>query len=249
MSRFVLVHGAFVGGWIWEPLATRLRSEGHAVEAPDLPGSGADQMPVTGVTLDSCAARVCETLLNSKEPALLVGNSMGGLIATRAAARCAERVAALVYVAAFAPQDGQSLLALTQLPEGAGDQVQANIVVDGDPPAATMPDAASRDALYGSCAMDVAAWAIAQQRPQPVAPFVTPVSLPPGVLDGIPRFYVRCLRDHAIPVPLQRKMAADVGCVEIIELDTDHTPQLSMTAQLADALEHFASRLARPAKA
>ena len=47
-------------------------------------------------------------------------------------------------MAAFLPSDGQSLLDLTQLPEGAGDQVQANLVVDGDPPVATMPPDAAR---------------------------------------------------------------------------------------------------------
>ena len=247
MARFVLVHGAFSGGWIWEPLAKRLRAAGHTVEAPDLPGSGDDQTPASGVTLDSCAARVCETVRKSSQPCLLVGNSMGGLIATQAAARCPEQVAALVYVAAFAPHDGQSLLDLTRLPEGAGDQVQANIVIEGNPPVATMPAAASRDALYGSCPVDVAAWAIARQRPQAVEPFASPVSIPPGILAGIPRYYVLCRRDRAIPPELQRRMSREAGCASVIELDTDHTPHLSAPAQLADALEQFAKDFARPA--
>lgn len=112
---------------------------------------------------------------------------------------------------------------------------------------ATMSTAASRDALYGSCSEDVAAWAIAKQRPQAVAPFATPVSIPAAALSGIPRYYVRCLRDRAIPVALQRRMSAEVACAEVIEFDTDHTPQLSMPAQLADALEYFAAHLAHAA--
>lgn len=249
MARFVLVHGAFTGGWIWEPVVKRLTAAGHTVDAPDLPGSGDDHTPVAGVTLDSCAARVCDALQRNSEPAILVGNSMGGLIATQAAARCPGRVAALVYATAFAPHDGQSLLDLTQLPEGAGDQVQANIVVEGNPPVATMPAAASRDALYGSCAEEVAAWAIAKQRPQAVAPFASPVSIPPGALAGIPRYYVLCLRDRAIPPALQRRMSQEAGCVDVVELDTDHTPHLSMPAPLADALNRFAAHRARSAGA
>ena len=192
MARFVLVHGAFSGAWIWAPLMERLQAAGHSVEAFDLPGLGDDHTPVSEVTLDACAARLCEVLATSSEPAIVVGNSMGGIIATQGAARCPERVAALVYVAAFMPKDGQSLLDLTKLPEGAGDQVQANLVVEGEPPVATMPAAASGPALYGSCAEDVAAWAIARQRPQPVAPFATPVSIPSGALDGINRYAVLC---------------------------------------------------------
>ena len=246
MARFVLVHGAFAGGWIWEPLAKQLVSAGHTVDAPDLPGSGEDYTSPTGVTLDSCAARVCQSLQKNSEPSLLVGNSMGGLIATQAAARCPDRAAALVYVAAFAPQDGQSLLDLTRLPEGAGDQVQANITIEGDPPVATMPASASREALYGSCPGEVAAWAIARQRPQAVAPFATPVSIPTGALTGTPRYYVLSLRDRAIPPALQRRMSKEVACAEVKELDTDHTPQLSMPEQLAQILIHFATHRAHP---
>src|SRR3954464_7849188 len=100
MARFVLVHGAFAGAWIWGPLMERLRAVGHAVEAFDLPGLGDDHTPVSEVTLEACAARLCEVLARSAEPAIVVGNSMGGIIATQGAARCPGRVAAIVYVAA-----------------------------------------------------------------------------------------------------------------------------------------------------
>jgi len=57
-------------------------------------------------------------------------------------ARCPQRVAALVYVAAFLPKGGQSLLDLTKLPEGADEQELANVVVEGEPAVAVMPAAA-----------------------------------------------------------------------------------------------------------
>jgi pimeloyl-ACP methyl ester carboxylesterase len=243
MARFVLVHGAFTGAWIWGPLVDALKAAGHSAEAFDLPASGDDPMPASAATLDTCATRLCEVLASSSEPAIVAGNSMGGIIATQGAARCPSRVKALVYVTAFLPKDGQSLLDLTKLPEGSGDQVQANITVDGEPPVATMPCAASRDALYGCCTDPVAAWAIARQRPQPVAPFVTPVSIPPGSLDGINRYYVVCTRDQAIPLPLQRRMIAENPCADVVELDTDHTPHLSKTDELAKALHRFATHL------
>jgi pimeloyl-ACP methyl ester carboxylesterase len=244
MARFVLVHGAFSGAWIWGPLKDRLEAAGHSAEAFDLPGLGDDNTPTSEVTLDAYAARLCEVLAAKSEPAIVVGNSMGGIVATQGAARCPERVAALVYAAAFIPNDGQSLLDLTKLPEGAGDQVQANISIEGEPPVAIMPADASRHALYGSCTEDVAAWAIARQRPQPVAPFVAPVSIAPGALDGINRYYVLCTGDKAIPPQLQRRMSTEHACVEVIELDTDHTPHLSRTNELAEALNRFAKHAA-----
>jgi pimeloyl-ACP methyl ester carboxylesterase len=245
MARFVFVHGAFAGAWIWGPLMERLKADGHSVEAFDLPGLGEDRTPAREVTLAACSSRLCDVLSRSPERAIVVGNSMGGIVATQGAAQCPWSVVALVYVAAFLPRDGQSLVDLTKLPEGAGDQVQANITVEGDPPVAFMPDGPSRDALYGSCTEDVAAWAIARHRPQPVEPFVTPVSIPAGTLDGVNRYYVLCARDRAIPPPLQRRMIAEGGCADIVELDTDHTPQLSKTNELADALNRFATHLSR----
>jgi pimeloyl-ACP methyl ester carboxylesterase len=249
MTRFVLIHGAFVGAWVWGPLTERLEAAGHRVEAFDLPGSGEDHTPVAEVTLDACVERLCEVLRAGEEPAVVVPNSMGGVITTMAAARCPERVASIVYVAAFLPEDGESLLDLTNLPEGADDQVQANVVLEGDPPVATMPDEASPDALYGCCSEEVAGWAIAHQRPQAVAPYATPVSLDDReAFEAIPRSYVLCTRDRAIPPRLQRLMADRGGCDEVIELDTDHSPHLSTTDELAGLVERLAMRSAPRAR-
>jgi pimeloyl-ACP methyl ester carboxylesterase len=244
MATFVLVHGAFSGAWIWRPLEKLLAADGHKSVAFDLPGVGEDQTPAGEVTLDSCAARVCEALAASSEPAILVGHSMGGMVATQAAGRAPGQVAALVYVSAFLPRDGQSLLALTRLPEGAGDQVQANIVVTDDPPVAVMPAVASKDALYGCCADEVAAWAISRQCPQPLAPMGTPVSIPSGSLDHVARYYVQCTQDRAIPPRLQRRMIAENECSGVFALDTDHTPHLSKTRELAGILNEIAAQLA-----
>jgi pimeloyl-ACP methyl ester carboxylesterase len=236
MTRYVLVHGAFAGAWCWEPVAAELRRRGHTVRVPDLPGSGADRTPVEQVTLEAYARRVCEELAADPEPAVLVGHSMGGVVITQAAADCPDRVDRLVYVAAFLPGDGDSLKALTELPEGAGDGVQNNMTVAGDPPVATMSRDAAREVFYGSCDDEQAAWALAHLGAQPVLPFVTPVSLDGGSAD-LPRTYVLCTADRAIPPALQRRMIRERPCAEVVELDVDHSPWLSATLPLVDALE------------
>src|SRR3990172_1861078 len=123
MARFVLVHGAFGGAWCWEPVTEPLEAAGHTVEALDLPGGGEDQTPIEDVTLESCAERVCTVLAQRPERAVLVGYSMGGAVVTQAAAMCPERIASLIFVCAFMPGDGQSLLDLTHLPEGKDDMI------------------------------------------------------------------------------------------------------------------------------
>src|SRR4051812_1033182 len=211
MARFVLVHGAFHGAWCWEPFVAELAARGHAAATLDLPGAGDDATPVAEVTLDAYARRICDALAAESEPVVLVGHSMGGMAIAQAAARCPENIARLVYVAAFLPADGQSLVDITQLPEGAGDMVQANMVVEGEPPVATMPEEAAREAFYGRCSPHQADWAIERLRPQPLAPFVTPVELE-GAEDGPtrpPRAYVVSTEDRAIPTALQRRLVAD----------------------------------------
>ena len=242
MARFVLVHGAFHGAWCWEPLVAELSGAyGHAVTTFDLPGHGDDETPVADVTLDAYAQRICDTLAEEPEPAVLVGHSMGGVAVTQAAARCPERIARLIYVAAFLPGDGQSLVDLTKLPEGAGDMVQENMDVDGEPPVGTMPATAAREAFYGKCSPQQADRASERLRPQALAPFVTPVELGDGGGEGPPRAYVVSTEDRALPTALQRRLVADNPDLDVVELDADHSPFLSATTELAAALDRFAA--------
>ncbi|MFZ0043726.1 MAG: alpha/beta fold hydrolase [Solirubrobacteraceae bacterium] len=241
MTRLVLVHGAFAGAWCWEPVIPGLRSAGYDVEAIDLPGAGADPTPLAKVTLDAYAERICD-VLERNEPAVLVGHSMGGMAITQAAARCPQHIAALIYVSAFMPEPGQSLLDLTALPEAADDQVQANLVVDGDPPIATMPAAAAPVALCHCATPEQAAWVVGRLGPQPVAAFAAPLKAGgrPEDFAGLPRAYVACLADRAIPPAMQRRMYQAAGCDPVIEIDADHFPFVSRTEELVAALDRIA---------
>lgn len=237
MARYVLVHGAFAGAWCWEPIIPALEAAGHTVIAIDLPGAGGDRTPVEGITLASCVARVCEAL---SEPSILVGSSMGGIVITQAANDRPANVEQLVFVCAFMPSNGQSLLDIAELPEGAGNQIQANMVVSGDPPVATLSDEAAALAVYNRCTPEQRAWAIPRRREQAVAPFATPVDVDDALLATIPRSFVLTLDDNAFTTGLQRRMISEHPCVSVVELDSDHAPYLSATEELAEALLSFA---------
>jgi pimeloyl-ACP methyl ester carboxylesterase len=213
------------------------------VDAIDLPGAGEDPTPVAEVTLDRYAERVCEVLAGGP-PAVLVGHSMGGMVITQAAARCPDRVDRLVYVAAFVPRDGESLIDLTKLPEAAGNLIQANMIVEGDPPVARMSPEAARAARYGCCDEEQVAYALARNGPQAVAPFTNPAALEgPGrdAFDALPRAYVLCLQDMAVRPPLQRLMSERAGCDPVVEIDTDHGVWASRPDEFAAALNRIAA--------
>jgi pimeloyl-ACP methyl ester carboxylesterase len=247
MARIVLVHGAFAGAWCWEPVLPGLRDAGHKVEAIDLPGSGEDPTPVGEVSLDAYAQRICDTVAAGPEPVVLVGHSMGGMAITQAAARCPEPLAALVYVAAFAPAEGQSLMELVAYPEAADDQVQANLVVAADAPVATLTGEGAIQAVYNCSTPEQAKWGERRHGPQALAPFEGRVSVPEDnreAFERLPRAYVMCTQDHAIPPAMQRRMLGDRGCDPVLELDTDHSPYVSRTGELVAALNQIVRELA-----
>src|SRR5262252_8381177 len=118
--------------------------------------------------------------------------------------------------------------------------IQANIVVEGDPLVAMLPDEAAAKAIYNCCTPEQIEAAVPRRRPQAVAPFTTPVSVDDAVLASIPRSYVLTRQDNAIPPGLQRRMIAEHPCRKVVELDTDHAPQLSATSALVEALVELA---------
>ena len=245
MARFVLVHGAFHGAWCWEPLQAALESGGHSVRTFDLPGSGEDETSVAEVTLDAYVGRICGVLAEEPEPVVLVAHSMGGVPMTQALRNCPDKIARAIYVAAFLPGDGQSLVDLTQLPEGEGDMVQAHMQVDGAPPVATLPADVIPEAFYGECTAEQAAWATERVRPQALAPFVTPVELGRDERFAAarpPRAYVVATKDRALPTALQRRLVGDNPGMDVVEIESDHSPFLSRTAELAAALATLAER-------
>ena len=241
MTRIVLVHGAFGGAWCWSRVVDPLERAGHTVEALDLPGGGDDRTPVEEITLEACAERVCDVLGAKPEPALLVGHSMGGVVITQAASDRPDRVEQLAFVCAFMPANGQSLLDLTRLPEGEADMIQANSTIEGDPPVVTLPPEATVQAVFNLCDEESIAWAMQRRRPQPLAPFTKPVAVDEAVLAAIPRSYVLTTHDQSIPPRLQRRMIAEHPCRKIFELDADHSPYLSATGDLVDALLELAA--------
>jgi pimeloyl-ACP methyl ester carboxylesterase len=117
MAIFVLVHGAWSGGWRWRQIANLLRAHGHEVFVPTLTGLGErSHLANANIDLSTHVQDVTNVMLfENLRDVILVGHSYGGMVITGASSAAAERIRTLVYVDAFLPGNGQSLADLAGL--------------------------------------------------------------------------------------------------------------------------------------
>lgn len=234
MTTFVLVHGSWHGAWCWHRVVPQLEARGHQALVPELPGHGEDATPVAQITLAAYAECVASVIRSATEPVVLVGHSFGGIVISQAAELVPERISRLVYLTAFLPADGQSLSRLaTADPDNA---VATSARISADQQFISLDLDRVRELLYADCPeSDIA---LAQQRlcAEPVRPFITPVTLTAGRAGSIPRAYIECLNDIAIPLWFQRQMHAAVPCDAVYSLAAGHSPFFAAPAELARLL-------------
>ncbi len=240
MATYLLIHGAWHGGWCWRKVIPLLEANGHKALAPDLPGNEEDETPLADVTLASYASRICEIAHAQPEPVILVGHSMGGIAITQAAENCPERMRALVYLTAFLPRNGESLVSWAlqdreSMVNPTTMEPQANGAIEFKPEHA-------REAFYGNCTDADFEFARSRLVAQSGSPFGVPVETSAARWGRIPRYYIECERDRAITLGLQREMQNHSPCQETFSIDTDHSPFLSMPEQLVDIFLRIARK-------
>jgi pimeloyl-ACP methyl ester carboxylesterase len=230
----VLVHGAWHGAWCYASLQDRLDRRGIASLAIDLPGHGASTLALGDLHGD--AQHVADVVEAWGRPVVLVGHSYGGAVITEAAVRTAH-VRHLVYLAAFAPNEGEGIMATLGGLERREVALSAAMQMRDDGTSVLDP-AAAVPALYGSCPPETIAAAVARLSPQPMATFGQPVTGSPRATIG--STYVVCLRDRAVHPDHQ--VAMSERCTHVVTFDTDHSPFASMPDETADVIE----RVVRP---
>src|SRR5262245_52181956 len=110
-TTFVLVHGAWHGGWCWKKLTPLLRAAGHDVFAPTLTGLGERSHLLTrDVDLDTHITDIVQVLeFEDLENVVLVGHSYGGMVITGVADKASDRISQLVYLDAILPENGKAI--------------------------------------------------------------------------------------------------------------------------------------------
>src|SRR5438876_7436826 len=109
MTTFVLIHGSYQGGRVWQPVANRQRGAGHTVYAPSLDGCAERKHSLRpGITTETHAAEIADLMFyEDLHNVVLVGTSSGGMVLCRAAEMRPDRIARVVFVDALALLDGE----------------------------------------------------------------------------------------------------------------------------------------------
>jgi pimeloyl-ACP methyl ester carboxylesterase len=238
MATFVLVHGAWHGGWCWSKLMPLLRAAGHVVEAPDLPAHGADPAPAAGVGLDAYCDRVCEVIDSLEGDVVLVGHSLGGVTITQVAARRSDRLQSLVYLAAFLP-DPEAIFA----PDEAMTSPELVAAVGPSEDGTTLLFAPKdlRYLFYEDCSDEDVAFARERLCPEPAGLVSGAVQVAGDRSGRVPRDYIVCLRDRALLPSGQRALIERHGCRNVYQMDTSHSPFFSAPEELARILGEIAT--------
>jgi len=186
MAIYVLVHGAWHGGWCWQRVAPLLRAAGHEVFTPTLTGLG-ERSHLAGpeIDLNTHIQDVVNVLeYEDLRKVILVGHSYGGMVITGVTEWAADRLDQVVYLDAFIPQNSQALVDLVapQFREGVQQQAQA---AGGLLP----PFPVER---YGVFADADVRWVGAKLAPHPFKTLTTAVRLTSSAAAALPRTYIYC---------------------------------------------------------
>ncbi len=223
MTTFVLIHGAYQGGWIWNPVAEQLRAKGHLVLAPTLDGCAERKGQLrAGINTETHADEVAELLFyNDLKDVVLAGTSTGGMVMARVAELARERVARVVFADALALLDGEALPDIVKRPTAVNTEL-------GTGP--SRQDFETR--LFADLDPRTRAWALDRCTPHPIAAMQAPVKLERFWGQAWNASVIWCRKSSNPPVAHQRR-TADKLQGRWHELDTGHYPMLTEPEALA----------------
>ncbi len=239
-DNFTLIHSAWLGGWQWGYVGAELNKGGYTYDAPDLPGHGADKTPAKDISLDSYVNTITEILDQKESKSILVGHSFGGVVASQVAQARPDKVKAIVYLCAFLLPDNTSFMDATQ--GVTTSEVLNNLVFSEDGTAVGIADSA----MHGAVAADVPADTFNGVKPnlvlEPTQPLAAKLSLTEQGYGSIPKYYVECTNDKAIPIDIQRAMQSTQTIENTYSIDSSHAVVFSQPGKVAEALDDIAKR-------
>jgi pimeloyl-ACP methyl ester carboxylesterase len=233
-ATFLVAHGAWSAGWAWKKMHPLMRAAGHSLYTPTYTGLGErEHLASPSNDLEMHIQDVLAVIkYENLRDIVLIGHSYGGMVATGVADRARARIAQLIYLDAFVPKDGQSLLDLN--PPAVKHRMEESAkALDGwrVPPNPTPPDTSEADVK----------WIAERRLPQSIKCFEMPLRLRNGGI-AVPRSYIYCTRPtSADPFrPFAERAKSERGW-RYYEIDASHSPHITAPEKLAGLLQKIVS--------
>jgi pimeloyl-ACP methyl ester carboxylesterase len=237
-SPIVLVHGAWETSAVWQEVAVILTRDGYKTINVDLPGRPGNPAAPNEVSLELYQKTVAEAVARASVPVVLVGHSFGGFIISAEAEAEPKRVKTLVFVAAYIPQDGQSLFSLATTDKGS--KVGPALHLDKATGYASIAYASRASLFANDAPASVGKFVADGVVDEPLPPLVTPVRLSPSRFGTVDKVYIETLRDNVISPGFQLMMVKNTPVRLLLSIDTGHTPFITQPQLLAWDIEKAA---------
>jgi pimeloyl-ACP methyl ester carboxylesterase len=219
MATFVLIHGAFAGGWIWKSVRGYLEAERHRVYTPTLSGLGERSHLISPILdLETHIEDVANVLrFENLKDVVLVGSSYSGMVITGVADRVPDRIKHLIYVDALVPVDGESVFDLVTPALRSQFLAQANTqgdgwrvtpLTDGDP----------------------------RRAAQPLKTFQQPIRLSGKAEQSHSRTFIRCIEPRSPSIDFSEKRVRDQSGWRFEELAAGNRAASQAPRQLSEML-------------
>jgi pimeloyl-ACP methyl ester carboxylesterase len=239
-KAFVLVHPAWHGAWFWKKVTPLLREKGHFVSTPTLTGLGErSHLARPEIGLEAHVTDVVNVLKHEDlRDVILVGHSSSGAVITGVADRAPERIALVVYLDAFVPDDGQAVLDLVT-PERR-QMMEELVQSEGHgwllPRFAPPPwETIVRD-MWGVVDSGDVRWMLERLVPTPAGHFRDPARRTNPAAQKLPRTYIRCRQFKNSRFDMHAEMARRTAGWQYRELPAPHHAAVTMPDQVANLL-------------
>lgn len=230
MATLLLVHGSFVGGWIWQPTVRLLREAGHTVYAPTQDGCAERKGGVrAGITVTTAAQELADLLYyEDVKDVVVVGTSTGGLILEKLATLAPKRLRRLVFLDALVPMSGESIKDIVNRPNAPPYRMTEFTR------APTRED--MEKGLFAGLTGAVKTWAIDRSTPHPLGLS----DAQPGELDAFwtqswNASVIRCT-ESANPSESHQRRTAEMLKASYVEMRAGHYPMLTNPEETARLL-------------
>lgn len=233
MTTFVLVHGSWHDGSLWEPVAKHLVAQGANVHTPTVAGHGPDAD--RNVNHAQCTQSIVDYIVqHDLNDIVLLGHSYGGTIISKVAEAIPERIQRLIYWNAFVLLDGENMF--DNMPQNYYDLFTGLAAASGDN-TVSLPFEVWHNAFINDADEQMAKETYQLLTPEPCQPFQDRLDLKKFYQLDIPKTYINCTEDQALPSGFWHpKMSSRLGEFKLVEMGGSHEAMFTRPQELAEKI-------------